>query len=100
MGYFYTYDIIAVLPGYLSCQLTIHILRVLFISAAPHARSNDIQEGQHPCPGIVDHLLLKYREITPAGRAGIDDRRDTRAEGKPIRTHPSQTPSVTPPTIR
>src|ERR1700722_18675304 len=63
----------------------IHIVVVVFVKRAAHARTDDVQKGEHTRVGTVDHPLLEVLKIAPSGAACINDGSHSFPEGKAIR---------------
>ena len=57
----------------------------MFQVLARHARSQDVEECQHPGSRTIDDRALEIREIPAARRAGVDHGRYARAESERIR---------------
>src|SRR6185437_12746134 len=65
--------------------MAIHIVGVVFVARAPHARTDDVKKGQHTGLRTIDHSLLEILKASPSGTARIGDCGDSVAKGKAIR---------------
>lgn len=96
---FDAYDELAVFFGRYCCRFAVHITRVLFIRAAAHAGSYDIEKCEYPGLGVIDDAFFEFGEAAPAGATGIHYGCNACFKGKAAGCIPSGPPaySLSPP---
>ena len=64
--------------------LHLHVREIVLELPAPHAVTDDVEEGQHTRFRSIDDARFEVVEIPPAGAAGVGDGRHTNPEGEAI----------------
>ena len=84
MSDFDSNDVGRVFPGRCRGLVNTHIGQVLLLWFTDHSGAGNVEEGKYARLGLIDHLALEKREVTPARGAGIYNGGDPRFERKVI----------------
>src|SRR6266404_5019005 len=63
----------------------VHVLNVLFDSAAAHSIADDVDKREDSRLRTINYAVFKVWKVFPAGTAGIDDSRHAAPKGKTVR---------------
>src|ERR1700679_2951489 len=73
-------ELLSLLPG----ELAVHVVEVVFVFRSTHSGPDYVELGEHTGSGTIDDLVLEVIEVSPTRASGVDDGRNTVAQGEAV----------------